>query len=514
MSFVIDGQGKTTHTGVPFEARKNRDENGLEDAGPEATNKLDSDEYQERLKQLLRWRRQARIAHAPNREQMAIDEDYYDGIQLSAEDLSILSDRNQPANSFNITKNTLNYLLGIEKASRIDYTIRPRKKRAASSAKAKNKVMKYVEDVNRGEYARSAAFGDAVKAGIGWLEEGVRSDEDEDPLYCRHEEWRNMWFDNLAREPDMKDWRYVLREKWVDLDVATNMFPERKEILECLSSGVNSLYPYLPEDITIADNASEFDMESDIDALLGGAQDGLRERVKLCEMWYRWPEQVQTIKMNDDDSPYGAMHGAIYRKNEAAHKYLVEGGYASLVSSRKMVMRCAMWAGATYLQDVMSPYNHNRFPFVPIFCYRFKRDGMPYGVVRDIRGPQDDMNKRRNKSLFLLTASKVIYEKGAIDNPQAFLDEYNRPDCLAEVNQGKLGTAIKIIDNLALSREHLEMARDSERFIHNITGVQAEMQGQSQRDLSGKAINALNNQGSMTSGPLFDNYYYAFQLAG
>ena len=514
MSFVIDGQGKTTQTGLPIEHKENRDKN-LRDAGPEDVNKLDSDEYQARLKELLRWRRQSRIAHMKNREQMAIDEDYYDGIQLEAEDLSILNERNQPANVFNVTKNTMNYLLGVEKASRIDYSIKPRKKSDAQGAKAKTKVMKYVEDANRGEYARSLAFADAVKAGVGWLEEGVRSDENEEPLYCRHEDWRNMWFDNLGREPDLSDWRYVRREKWVDLDIATDMFPERKEVLEALSSGVNSLYPFLPEDVTIADNASEFDLETDVDALLGGAYDNLRERVKLCEMWYRWPQKVQIIKMEDDQTPYGALHGSIYRPEREAHKYLVKGGYASLYDTRKMVVRCAMWAGATYLQDVMTPYDHNRFPFIPIFCYRFKRDGMPYGAIRDIRAPQDDLNKRRNKSLFLLQASKVMFEKGAVDSPQAFLDEWNRPDCVAEVNQGAISAnKIKVIDNLALSREHLEMARDSERFIHNITGVQAEMQGQSQRDLSGKAINALQNQGSMTSGPIFDNYYHAFQLAG
>jgi len=516
MALVIEGQGKTTQVGIPYEARKGKDDvPALKDATPEQVDKLDSDKYQERFKDLLRYRRQARIAHASNREQMAIDEDYYDGIQLDAEDLAVLDERGQPANYFNVTKNTLNYLLGVEKASRIDYSIKPRKKMDASGAKAKNKVIKYVEDVNHGEYARSAAFADAVKAGVGWLEEGVRSDEDEEPLYCRHEDWRNMWFDNLGREPDMSDWRYVLREKWVDLDVATNMFPERKEVLEVLASGVNSLYPYLPDDVVIQDNASEFDVEADFDALLGGAYDGLRERIKLCEMWYRVPQQVRIIQMRGDDTPYGALHGSIFRPEDEAHRYLVQGRYATLYDAKKMVVRCAMWAGATYLQDVLTPYNHNRFPFIPIFCYRFKRDGMPYGVIRDIRSPQDDLNKRRNKSLFMLTASKVIMEDGAVNNPAAFLDEFNRPDCLAIVNKGAMSSgAIKIIDNMVLSKEHLEMARDSERFIHNITGVQAEMQGQSQRDLSGKAINALHNQGSMTAGPIFDNYYYAFQLAG
>lgn len=515
MSVVTMGQGNTKQAGLSRYEKKSRTPEDLPDALPENIQLLESDEYQERFLQLQKFRRQTRVAHRDNREQMAIDEDYYDGIQLSAEDEAILNERNQPANYFNVTKNTINFLLGTEKASKVDYSIRPRKKQDAPEAKTKTKVMKYVEDVNRAEYARSKAFEDSVKAGIGWIEEGVRSDEFEEPLYSRNEDWRNMWFDNLGREPDLSDWRYILREKWVDLDIAIDMFPEREDELRLMAVSVNSLYPYIPEDLTDGDTASEFEME-DTDSLLGGTNGGMRERVRLCEMWYRWPEKVKVLKATDEkNSPYGALHNTIYRTNEPAHDFLVEGGHFSLFDTKKMVMRCAMWTGNTLLQDVRSPYNHNRFPFIPVFCYRFKRNGLPYGYIRDIRSPQDDLNKRRNKSLFLLSASKILYEDGAVGNPAVFLEEYNRPDCVAQVEKGALsGQKIKIVDNVALSREHLEMARDSERFIHNIAGVSAEQQGQSQRDLSGKAMLALQSQGAKTSGPVFDNYYFSFQLAG
>jgi len=44
---------------------------------------LESEEMQKRLQTLQIYRRQARLAHLDNRQQQAIDADYYDGIQLT-----------------------------------------------------------------------------------------------------------------------------------------------------------------------------------------------------------------------------------------------------------------------------------------------------------------------------------------------------------------------------------------------------------------------------------------------
>ena len=476
---------------------------------------LDDEKWQARLKYLQQWYRQARIAQADNRTEMAIDEDYYDGIQMEAEDIRTLMDRNQPILAFNVIKNTVNWILGVERKNRIDYRVLPRKKKGAQGAKSKTQVMKYVQDTSKGEYHRSWAFESAVKAGLGWMEYGAHGDIDGCPLFERSEKWRNMWFDHLGATNDGSDWRYVSRSKWGDLDILSEMFPDRAESLRVLSEGVNSLYPYMPNEMVTTDLASEFDMESEIDSMFGGPFDTNRRRIKPVEMWYRMPADVQVLRMRDTGTPYGALHGSIFRPTHSDHQYLVQGGYFDLVPQKRMTVRCAIWAGSTYLQDVLSPYNHNQFPFVPMFCYRFQRNGMPYGVIRDIRDPQSDLNKRRSRALVLLTANKVWYEKGAIDDPVKFYDENNRPDGMAEAAMGALtGNKVQSQKDIVLAREHVELARDDERFIEGISGVTPENKGTLRRDMSGKAIEAIQLQGHTTSGVFFDNYYYAFQSGG
>ena len=473
---------------------------------------LDSEESMERLRNLHRYRRQARTAQADNRQEMAIDEDYYDGIQLDPDDINIIIERGQDPLVYNLTKNTCNWVIGTERKNRVDYSVKPRRSADAADAKIKTNGLKYIQDMNHAEFVRSEAFSDAVKSGLGWIEIGARPADE--PIYYELEDWRHMWFDHLGGN-NLKSWRYVLREKWIDTDIAQAMFPARKESIGLLSTGVNSLYPYLPEDPIAADNASEFDLESDIDALMGGAYDGLRERVKLCEMWYRTPDSVKLLKIRDKETPYGTRNNIIFRKDDEEHQYLVHGKYATLYDTVKMTTRVGMWSGNLFLFDELTPYDHDDFPFFPIFCYRRKRDGMPYGIIRDIRDPQSDLNKRRSKSLFMLSAHRVIYEKGSLDSPGKFRDEMDRADGLAEVNAGAIsGQKVHIVNEQQLAAAHIELARDDARYIQDIAGITDENLGKKTNATSGKAIEARQLQGQTTSGIVFDNHFHSFQLQG
>ena len=484
--------------------------------GPEinpsnSSHPLESPDAQKRFRQLQQWRRQARVAQADNRMEMAIDEDFYDNIQLEPEDLKILRERNQPDITYNVVKNNLNFILGTERRSRIDYRVLPRKKNGAAEAKVKTKGIKYIQDICKGEFERSQAFTEAACAGLGWLEFGVR--QRDEPIFWRAERWRNMWYDHLDTSMDGSLMRFVIREKWLDLDVGQALFPDRADELKVLAEGVNSLYPYLPDDVVVTDNASEFDLESDLDSLFGGPFDGMRERIKMIEMQYRVPEQVKIMHMRDEDTPYGTLDGVIYRPDEPDHQYMVKGGYFTTTDALKMVVRHAIWAGNTLLQDKLSPFNHNRFTFVPIYCYRRKRDNLPYGIIRDIRGPQIGLNRKKLRVDFLLAANQIVTEKGAVDDKVEFHSEMQKPDGIAEVNEGKMG-AWKQIDHRAQVSDLAKLAEEDERFIHSISGVTADADWQDRKDLSGKAMNIQQNQQMTGHGIIFDNYYYAVQAGG
>ena len=83
-----------------------------------------------------------------------------------------------------------------------------------------------------------------------------------------------------------------------------------------------------------------------------------------------------------------------------------------------------------------SPYRHNRFPFIPIWCYRKGRDKTPYGMVRNLRDPQEDLNKRRSKALFILSANRMIADDDAFENWDEAAEELARPDGILKKKKG------------------------------------------------------------------------------
>ena len=189
-------------------------------------NPLDSPESIARFEQIEDWWYQARQAQSMARYEQALDQDFYDGLQWADEDRLEVMDRGQSACVFNLIKSSIDWVTGTEKRTRVDFKVYPRNAEDVKPAETKTKLLKYLSDVNKTGFSRSRAFADAVKVGVGWLEDGIRCDPTDEPLFSRSEDWRNMWYDHLSREPDLSDARYLFRSKWVDLDVAVTMFPK------------------------------------------------------------------------------------------------------------------------------------------------------------------------------------------------------------------------------------------------------------------------------------------------
>ena len=145
---------------------------------PTTNTDLDSDKKHELHRLLLSYYRQELDRQSENRFQMAIDADYYDSIQWSETEAAALKDRGQAPIVYNVIAQTVNWVLGTEKRGRSDFKILPRRKDEAKGAELKTDLLKYLSDVNRLPFSRSRAFEDAIKVGIGWLEDGAQDEDD------------------------------------------------------------------------------------------------------------------------------------------------------------------------------------------------------------------------------------------------------------------------------------------------------------------------------------------------
>ena len=471
---------------------------------------LDTVEVNDRKDKVMEWRRQARISQAENRYEQSKDQDYYDGIQWSEEDKEIVEGRGQTACVFNLVATTLRWVTGTEKRTRVDYRVMPRHADARKAAESKTSLLKYLADTNKFAFERSRAFTDAVTVGVGWLEDGIHNDSEDEPLYARYESWRNMWYDPHSVAPDMSDARFLFREKWVDLDVAVMMFPDRAGELSIAANNVISISQVNRE----MGNPYLYDDPAATSLLHGTPGDmigcGTRQRVLLCEAWYKVPVKAKVLKQEG-----ATYHGALLNKADPVHAWALDNGLATTNDAVKMQMRlmilCISGQGGVVMQDGMTPYWHNKFPFTPVWGYRRGRDNSPYGVTRGIRDPQDDLNKRRSKSLYLLNSKQVVADKGAVDDVGLAMEEIARPDGWIEKNPGK---ELKIEPQAQLAAGHVQMLDQDARFIQESAGVTDENLGRQSNAISGKAIESRQNQGYTTTSDLFDNLRLAIQLTG
>lgn len=492
----------------------------LDDVTPEVEESceghpLDSTEALKRRDKIIDWWCQARDAQSVNRMEQALDHEYYDGLQWSDEDRRVLQARGQAALVFNKIAPTVNWVCGTEKKTRIDSRVVPRGSEDTEPAEAKTKLLKYLSDVNRVGFHRSKAFQDAVISGVGWMEHCIVADPDDEPLRVRSEDWRNVWYDHLAVELDLSDARYLFRSKWVDEDLAAAMFPDRAEVIRAAATYLANNAWTDDDEFYTANSSLILQDGRPASAHLSSASteyvnaQNRRTRVKLVECWYREPAACKCIK----GKAIGPENGSLFDESDPYHTFAVDNGMATVVDALKLQVRCAIFTGNSLLWEGPSPYQHNRFPFVPIWCYRRKRDNAPYGVVRGLRDVQDDLNKRRSKAIWLLSNNQMVYERGAIGDLDAARDELSAPDGMVELENGGLNRVL-IRDQPQLAEWQVRLMQDNEKQIQDVAGVTDENLGHDTNAKSGKAIQARQQQGHVVTAGIFDNLRLAVQMSG
>lgn len=465
--------------------------------------KLDGPDMANLHDQIINYYRRELLRQEEHRREMARDFDFYDGLQLSQEMIDHMEARGQTPLVFNIVANVVNWMLGTERRARTDYKILPRDEEASKSAERKTQLLKYLSDVNRSQFAVSRAFADAIKGGVGWIEDGVQEEDKGEPIYSRYESWRNMIFDSAATENDLSDGRYIFRVKWTDVDTAIAMFPAREAQIR--RSATTSLALTRALDMMGDDAMDMRELEASLRAYstdVNGVSE--RQRVRLIEAWFRIPVEDKYVRG-------GQFSGELYDSMSQGHVTDILMGRANVVTKVRMRMHVAILTEEDMLFCAKSPYRHNEFPFTPIWCYRRDRDNLPYGLIRQMRDPQIDINNRASKALHILNTSKVVMDKGAVDDLDLFEEEVSRPDAIIIKNPGK---QLELNVERGMDQAHLDMMSRSIQLIQSMTGVTDENMGRTTNATSGKAIIARQDQGSLATAPIFDNLRLARQVSG
>ena len=506
---MFDLQAKDGSVRVRKERVHGLDDDEAKESGPKKKqHPLDAEPMVELHKQLLDYYLREINRQSDNRLQMATDEAFYDNDQWENEDVATLEERGQKAIVYNVVSASVDWVTGTEKRGRTDFKVLPRRREDSKPAERKTQLLKYLSDVNKSPHGVSRAFEDAVKAGIGWLEDGYEAETENEPIYSRWESWRNILHDSTALTKDLSDARYICRAKWLDLDIAIGLFPDRAGLLKTSAStddGIASVNYY-------GDDAMDEQEETlnDYNYAYGTGQLGFdRPRLRVIEMWHRQIAEIERLHG-------GVFSGEIFDPYSPGHIEEISKGNAVVRKVRGLRMYVSIFTPAGMLYHGASPYRHNRFPFTPIWGYRRAADGLPYGMVRRVRDIQEDINKRASKALHILSTTKSYIEEGALAKNfswEDYLEEAARPDALIKLSEGGL-KRLQVDADRELSQFQYEAMSRNISMIQQGTGVTDENMGRKTNATSGIAIERRQDQGSLASFHFFDNLLFARQHQG
>ena len=437
--------------------------------------------------------------------------DYYDGNQLSSQTLQDMEERGISPIVVNVIKPTVDTVLGMEAKARRDWVVRGQEDDDTELAEALTVKLAEAERTTRANRVCADAYEDQVKVGAGFVHVGRNTDPFEQEHVVETVHRSEIHWDWRARRPDLSDARYLVRERWYDLDEAIALFPNKRETLR---AALNNEPWWDWRNELDAELAREIEIERDFTVNEENWRQRDRQRLKLYEVWYRVWVSGRVLKIAGHQEQ--AQRVVEYDPKDPRHVAAVNQGLAKVEKARFSRVRLAWWAGPHRMWDGPTPYPHNRFPYVPFFGYREDLTNTPYGLVRSMMSPQDEINARRSKMMWLLSSSRVISDSDATkDPPHRVAEEVSRPDAYIVLDpQRQNANGFKIEDGAQLSNMQYEVLQESKKNIQETSGIYGEARGDASASQSGVAIRELVDRSATTLGKINDNYHESRRLVG
>ncbi|MEL7447746.1 MAG: hypothetical protein AAFN78_00975 [Pseudomonadota bacterium] len=302
--------------------------------------------------------------------------DYVDHIQWTSPEVAELKRRGQPVITNNLIYDKVQALIGLMTQNSTAAKAFPRRPEKQDDADTVTDILAYVRDINqydeqiRPELAASFIIEGTALPVLSVLDHGNGEPE----VNLAWVPYDRAFWDPHSRKPDYSDARYMGIALWMDRDVAEDLYPDKKDVID--------------QAFAMSSHGKFEDRPSTWVARKP------RERVMIVEIYWR--------------TRNGAMSATITR-----------GGFIQ----EPMESPYKDENGRGYI-----PY--------PWQSAHVSREGGRYGVVQRYKDMQDEVNKRRSKALHFISMNQTIREDGAVNDPAEMRRQVNKVDGDIVVNRG------------------------------------------------------------------------------
>jgi hypothetical protein len=393
------------------------------------------------LSRLVEMFEAAEQASQDSRTEAERARDYYDGKQLTGEEMAALEKRKQPPVIENLVRPKIDSLCGLERQTRTDPHCLPRTYGDDESAQVATDALRYVADDQKLDIKRSQVFNNMLTEGYGGVEiiaEQTRGGIDPKIIPIA---WDRLFFDPHSSQSDFSDAGFMGFVTWMDEEEAKARWPGKEEIIaatiERPTRAQTDTYEDKPKWQVWADRA--------------------RKRLRIVTIY---------------EKEKGAWYRAVYTLSGelepcAPSPWLDEDGKPE----------CGL-----ILQSAFVDRDNNR-----------------YGLVRDLFSLQDEVNKRRSKYLHLINSRQMRFSRAFEGSKNELRREAAKPDGVFIADKDE----VEMIGTNDLSIGNLNLLQEAKEAIQG-TGPNAHMQGKEGEKQSGRAILAMQQAGMTEMAPLLD----------
>jgi hypothetical protein len=424
-------------------------------------------------------------------------DNFFAGIQWNREDLDKLHSQKRPALTINKILSTISNICGEQIFNRTEIGFRPSRGDATEqTAEALTKVFKQISNANALSWTRTDVYLDGLIGSRGFYDVRLDfSDSLQGDARIEQLNPKNVLIDSDANTYDPDKWGDVIVSKWLSLDDVELIYGKkwRKE----LESGATQIAPYSYD----ADDLDQDKFgERDTPRRMDQASEPLIRVVRILErQWKKLDRRVHFVHLPTGETrpvPDGW-------EREDIGFYLEQNKTYSTVEKLAQRIRWTVGAGMSILHDEWSPYNH--FTVVPFFPY-FRR-GTTIGVVENLLGPQELLNKVSSQELHVINTtanSGWKLKAGSLQNMSVGELESRGSQTGVVLELDEVADAEKILPNQVPSGLD-RISWKAEDHIKSISGLPDANTGFAREDVSAKALKANQVTASANFAMVQDN---------
>jgi hypothetical protein len=430
-------------------------------------------------------------------------DEYYQGDQWDEHDAATLENEGRPALTINTILPTVNTILGEQSSRRADVKFKPRRGGNEEVAHTLTKLYMQISDNNKLDWVEQQVFSDGlIMDGRGYFDVRMDfSDHVEGEIRITAKDPLDILIDPDAKDADPKTWNEVFESKWMTLDEIEELYGADKaeRLLFVAENGMS----FGPDSVEYQE--TRFGDTEDNDDYFGAGVPGDEEyrNVKALRVVERQHKKLVRASFFVDKTT-GDQRECPSQWSDAKCKKFAKKYDMEMVSRVVRRVRWTVTCDQVVLHDNWSPYND--FTIVPFFCY-FRR-GRPFGIIRNLLSPQEQLNKIASQELHIVNTtanSGWMVESGSLVGMTADdLEEHGAETGLViEYARGTNAPAKIQANQIPTGLDRI--AQKAALNIKTISGINDSMMGTDSAEVSGVAIQAKQNRGAVMIQVPLDN---------